>query len=396
MKILQINHLYRPFGGGERYLLDLCNILEKRGHGTVILSSRHQENYHVEGRKEYFIDNSFGLKSGMMMWKAVKDIVCKENPDVIHIHETFIFLSPVILRGLMRIKPIVQTLHTAFYFCPKISNMKILPNQEICSYAMGVKCLIHGCLQELNLRLALNLLWRKWVTRKVDCVVAPSQYIKEEAVRNGIAAEKIEVIPHFTEKNLRNEYVEPEENSILFVGRIDPLKGISELIKALSIIREQPWKAYIIGIGNGLQGYEIFAQDMGIREKTVFLNNLDYADLDKYYQKASVVVFPSMNPESFGLVGIEAMSFGRPVVAFDVGGPREWLIDGETGFLVKRGDVKELSLRINQLLEDVSLAKKMGLEGLKRVNERYRKEIHLKRLLTIYEEVIQIRRQKGS
>ncbi len=330
------------------------------------------------------------------MWKAVKDIVCKENPDLIHIHETFVFLSPVILRRLMRLKPIVQTLHTAFYFCPKISNMKILPNQKICSYAMGVKCLIHGCLQELNLRLALNMLWRKWVTRKVDCVVAPSQYIKEEAVRNGIAAEKIEVIPHFTEKNLRNEYVEPEENSILFVGRIDPLKGISELIKALSIIREQPWKAYIIGIGNGLQGYEIFAQDMGIREKTVFLNNLDYADLDKYYQKASVVVFPSMNPESFGLVGIEAMSFGRPVVAFDVGGPREWLVDGKTGFLVKRGDVKGLSLRINQLLEDASLAKRMGLEGQRRVNERYRKEIHLKRLLTIYEEVIQIRRQKGS
>ncbi len=87
--------------------------------------------------------------------------------------------------------------------------------------------------------------------------------------------------------------------------------------------------------------------------------------------------------------------FGRPVVAFDVGGPREWLVDGKTGFLVKRGDVKEFSLRIEQLLEDAPLAKRMGLEGQRRVNERYRKEIHLKRLLSIYEEVIQIRRQKG-
>lgn len=392
MKVLHIHHLYRPFGGGERYLLDLCDILEERGHRTVIISSRHQENYHIEGRKEYFIDSSFGLKSGLKMWKVVRDIARQENPDLIHFHETLVFLSPFILRKLMRLKPTVQTLHTAFYFCPKAT--KILPNREICFYAMGVKCITSGCLPEIDQRLALNMLWRKWVTAKADRVVVPSLYIKEEAVRNGITAEKVAVIPHFTEKNLQNEYVEPEDNSILFVGRTDPLKGIRELIAALSLIKEKIWKAYILGIGDGLNEREKMAEDKGIKERIIFLNNLDYASLDEYYQKASVVVFPSMSPESFGLVGIEAMSFERPVVAFDVGGPREWLVDGKTGFLVKRGDVKELSLRIDQLLEDASLAKRMGLEGQIRVNERYRKEMHLKSLLTIYEEAIKRKHSK--
>jgi glycosyltransferase involved in cell wall biosynthesis len=239
------------------------------------------------------------------------------------------------------------------------------------------------------------MLWRKCVTTRADRVVAPSQYIKEEAVRNGITPEKVEVVPHFTEKNPLNAYVEPEGNSILFAGRTDPLKGIRELICALSLMRKNPWKAYIAGIGDGLNAYEKMAQDAGIRERVVFLGNLDYADLDEYYQKASVIVFPSMSPESFGLVGIEAMSFGRPVVAFDVGGPREWLEDGKTGFLVKRGDVKGLSRRIEQLLGDSSMAKKMGLEGQKRVNERYRKEGHFNRLLTLYEDVIQ-RRGKNT
>ncbi|MBE7445624.1 MAG: glycosyltransferase family 4 protein [Planctomycetia bacterium] len=392
MNILQINHLYRPFGGGERYLLDLCNILEESGHGTVIVSSRHPQNYHIKGRKEYFIDGSFGLKSGLKMWKVVRDIVRLENPHLIHFHETLAFLSPFILRRLMRLKPTIQTLHTAFYFCPKTT--KILPNRDICFYAMGFKCITNGCLPEINLRLALNMLWRKWVTAKADRVVVPSLYIKEEAVRNGIASEKVAVIPHFTEKNLQNKYVEPEGSSILFMGRTDPLKGIHELIAALNLIKEKTWKAYILGIGDDLNEYEKMAQDMGIKARIMFLNNLDYADLDKYYQRASVVVFPSMSPESFGLVGIEAMSFGRPVVAFDVGGPREWLVDEKTGFLVKRGDVKGLSLRINQFLEDASLAKQMGLEGQRRVNRRYRKEIHLKRLLTIYEEALETRRQK--
>ncbi len=394
MKVLHIHHLYRSFGGGEQYLLDLCNILEEREHETVIVSSLHQKNYHIEGRGEYFIDSSFGLKSGLKMWKAVRDIVCQENPDLIHLHETLVFLSPFIIRKLMRFKPMVQTLHTSFYFCPKGS--KILPDHEICYYAMGTRCITRGCLREINFRLAFNMLWRKWVTKKADCVVVPSQYLKEEAVRNGIPPEKVKVIPHFTEKNLRNEYVESEGNSILFVGRTDPLKGIRELISALSFVRTKTWKAYILLIGDGLREYEKMVQDAGIKERVIFLNNLDYTDLDTYYQKASVFVFPSMSPESFGLVGIEAMSFGRPVVAFDVGGPREWLVDGKTGFLVKRGDVKGLSLRIDQLLGDSPMAKKMGLEGQKRVNERYRKEVHFNRLFTLYEEVIKRRGKKSK
>lgn len=262
MKVLHIHHLYRPFGGGERYLLDLCNILEEKGHRTAIISSRHQKNYHIEGRGEYFIDSSFGLKSGLKMWKVVRDIICQENPDLIHLHETLVFLSPFIIRKLMRFKPTVQTLHTSFYFCPKGS--KILPNQEICSYAMGDKCIARGCLREINVRLALNMLWRKWVTTRADCVVVPSQYLQEEAVRNGITPEKVRVIPHFTEKNLLNEYVEPEGNSILFVGRTDPLKGIRELISALSLIKEKIWEAYILGIGDGLNEYEKTAQDAGL------------------------------------------------------------------------------------------------------------------------------------
>lgn len=394
MKVLHIHHLYRPFGGGERYLLDLCDILEERGHRTTVVSSKHSENYHRENRKEFFIDRSFGLRTGYKMLGMVKDIVRRENPDILHLHETFVFMSPFIIRRLINLKPAVQTIHTSFFFCPK--DTKILPNGEFCYDAMGSKCIMNGCLREVNLRLAFNKSWRNWVTRKVDKVIVPSRYLKEEAIRNGIPAKKLEVIPHFTGKNIHGEYVEPEKDSILFAGRTDPIKGISELLKSLSLIRERTWKAYIIGLGDGLQKYEKMAHDLGIKEKVVFLGNLDYADLDEYYQKASVVIFPSMSPESFGLVGIEAMSFGRPVVSFDVGGPREWLIDGKTGFLVNRGDVKGLSLRIAQLLGDAFMAKRMGLEGQRRVNERYRKETHLKRLLTIYEEVIQMRRQKGS
>ena len=397
MKILHIHHHYRPFGGGEKYLLDLCSALENKGHRNVIISAGHPQNYHFKNRTEIFVDGSFGFRSGLRMWKIFKDILNKEKPDIIHIHETFIFVSSFIIKRLINFKPTVQTLHVPFYFCPNYT--KILPDGHICCHRMGAKCLLRGCLRGVNPMLALNMLWRSYVTRKINKVIVPSHSLQEEAIRNGVAVEKLEVIPHFTQKNLCCEYIEPEKNTILFVGRMDPLKGLSELINALSMIKGLTWKAYVIGSENGSHEYEKILHDSGIEDRIVFTGKLDPSDLDKFYQRASIVVFPSISPEAFGLVGIEAMSFGRPVVSFDVGGPKEWLADEKTGFLVKRGDTKRLSLRISQLLKDGSLAKKFGLEGQKRVNEQYREEMHICKVLSVYGEVIDRRadiRSKSS
>jgi glycosyltransferase involved in cell wall biosynthesis len=90
------------------------------------------------------------------------------------------------------------------------------------------------------------------------------------------------------------------------------------------------------------------------------------------------------------------MAFGKPVIAFDSGGIRDWLVDGDTGFLVRRGDIKGLAEKILQLLKDNSLASKMGGKGKKRVEECYRKKIHVKRLLEVYDEVINSRVKKDK
>ena len=394
MTILQVHFRYDRFGGGERYFFNLCNALEEKGHKVIVVSSRHTDNYHAKERKEIFIDRSFGLRTGYKMWGRVKDIINSEGPDVIHLHETFFFMSPYIIRRLIELKPTVQTLHNSIFFCPR--HTKILHGGDICNYGMGARCISSGCVREIDLPLAFNMFWRILVTRKVDKVIVPSHYLKEESIRNGIPSEKIEVVPHFTDKNPKNEYIEPETDSILFVGRTDLLKGIRELVNALSLIKERSWKAYIIGTGDEPEKYIRLSQDLGLGERIIFLKNLDYEAIDEYYQRASMVVFPSMCAESFGLVGIEAMSFGRPVIAFDVGGPREWLVDGETGFIVKRGDIKGLADRIVELLEDEQLARRMGQQGQERVEKYYRKEMHLKQLLTIYEEAVKKQKEKGS
>ena len=120
MKILQIHWRYDNFGGGERYFFDICDALEQQGHKIIVLSSHSSENYHRGGdRKEYFVEKSFGIRSGYKIRGVVENIIHNENPDVIHLHETLFFLSPLIIAKVISHFPTVQTLHTAFFFALK-------------------------------------------------------------------------------------------------------------------------------------------------------------------------------------------------------------------------------------------------------------------------------------
>jgi glycosyltransferase involved in cell wall biosynthesis len=101
---------------------------------------------------------------------------------------------------------------------------------------------------------------------------------------------------------------------------------------------------------------------------------------------ATVVAMPSLWPEPFGRVGLEAMAHGRAVVAFDVGGIREWLIDGETGFLVPPRDVDAMADRLTRLLDDPGLAASLGARGRARVEREFSAAEHVRRLLRLYED----------
>ncbi len=382
MKVLHF-HRWSVHGGGERYVADLCDAMARRGHQASVAVSRSgcasESGEDLEVRP---VDPSFGLRSGLRMRKRVEGIVEDWAPDLVHLHDTNCFLSPLVVERIRRKRPVIQTLHAAFCFCPV--GRKILPDGSICPYPAGRRCLLEGCLRRGDLSYGLLVMWWARTARDLDAVVVPSRSMRDEAVRNGVPPGKIEVIHPFTRKNPDDEYRSPEERTILFVGRTDPLKGMPQFLDALSLIRHGDWKAYVVGGGDRGSGGEGRTTGPGIVHKVTFLGNLPCSELDSWYRRASIVVFPSMSPESFGLVGIEAMSFGRPVVSFDVGGPREWLEDRETGYLVERGDRGALASALERLLDDGGLASRMGKAAMRRVRESFREEAHMSRLLELY------------
>jgi D-inositol-3-phosphate glycosyltransferase len=171
--------------------------------------------------------------------------------------------------------------------------------------------------------------------------------------------------------------VSSKENLLLFVGRIQPLKGIDTLIQAIAllkeegVLREHPVSLMVIGgdpeVGSEEMAAEMarlkeLCQSLGMGDLVTFLGKRDQDTLQYYYSAAEIVVVPS-HYESFGLVALEAMACGTPVVASETGGLIFLVRDGETGFHVPAGDAKALADRLKTLIQDEVLRARLGRQA---------------------------------
>ena len=213
------------------------------------------------------------------------------------------------------------------------------------------------------------------ILRNADQIIAATQAEKEQLISLYQANEnKIAIIPPGVDTSRfypipteeAKDYIgiRPEDRMILFVGRIEPLKGIETLIRAISIIRDSevmidcPHHLVIIGgepdlskncINSEMARIQKLSRDMGLEDLVIFLGKRDQDTLPYYYSAAEIVVVPS-HYESFGMVALEAMACGTPVIASQVGGLAYLVQDGNTGFFVQDGNPQDLSARLKQLI----------------------------------------------
>jgi D-inositol-3-phosphate glycosyltransferase len=151
---------------------------------------------------------------------------------------------------------------------------------------------------------------------------------------------------------------------VLFVGRLEPLKGVDVLIDAMSILAGAGSSARLLIAGGNLDGdlahtLRARVNEHRLNESVRFLGAVDQKDLATYYSAADVCAMPSFY-ESFGMVAIEAMACGTPVVASRAGGLQFTVRDGETGLLTPPGDAAALAAAIGKLLDDPALRQRLG------------------------------------
>ena len=175
---------------------------------------------------------------------------------------------------------------------------------------------------------------------------------------------------------------------MLFVGRLIPRKGLPFLIEAAKHIVKEFKETVFVIVGNGPLRNHLMAylEEINLSDNFVFLGDVNENVLPVLYNCADVFALPSIQ-EGQGIALLEAQAAAKPVVAFDVGGVSEAIVDKETGLLVKP-DSRELAEAILKLLSSWSLRDKMGVKGREFVLKRFSWDICAQRMLQVYREAL--------
>jgi phosphatidylinositol alpha-mannosyltransferase len=161
---------------------------------------------------------------------------------------------------------------------------------------------------------------------------------------------------------------------VLFVGALDRahhFKGADRLVRAFVQLRDRRSILLVVGEGELRPGLERLAGELGVADRTRFVGKVSNSDLAPFYNAADLCVLPSVPPESFGLVLIEAMASGRPVVAHNIPGVRTLVRSGVDGFLAQPGNLADLVEKIDHLVDDPELRRRMGTAGRAKVEARF-------------------------
>jgi phosphatidylinositol alpha-1,6-mannosyltransferase len=243
---------------------------------------------------------------------------------------------------------------------------------------------------------------RRNALRRGDVVLAPSKYTADHVVGSqGVAEAKVRLLgwaldPQF-ESLARNAAKTPAPASfpagrvVLTVGRWrsdERYKGVDTLITALPRLLPRWPEVQLVAVGDGddRQWLEDLAEETGVGRHVHFLSGLSYAELAACYGHSEIFALPSRG-EGFGLVYLEAMACGKPVIGGAHGGAPEVIDDGRTGYLVPHGDAIQLATAIETLLVNPEVGLEMGRRGKQRVENEFRFSIFAKSFRKILREL---------
>lgn len=396
MKILMINDYASKIGGDISYILNLKETLEKRNNVVKILSSdsrlgqKHFNHYKFKGFSKTSIFSAlFYLFNPFSLFK-LNELLKEFRPDVIHLHNIFDQASPSILLPLKNV-PTVMTIHSYELICPNVLMLSPAKSTNICKTGFSKNC--RRCIGNRYYYHKLKFALYKKLFKNVDLLIPNSKFVQR--ILNQKGYKTTETI-HYGIKSL-DFLKERDGNNILYVGRLSKEKGVKYILKALSLIIKKIPSVHldIVGVGQERKELENLSKKLKLKNHVAFIGSVPYDEVEKYYKQANIVIVSSIWPEPFGLIGPEAMSVGRPVIASNVGGIPEWLDDGKTGFLVDPGHPDQIAEKVIKLFSDRKLLEEMGKNARKKAEE-FSIEKHIDEIEKVYLEVIEKYKSKKT
>jgi glycosyltransferase involved in cell wall biosynthesis len=384
MRILLANESRAGAGGVETYLSATAEALRRRGHEVALLYANRAAE---PGATLIATTESWSVADAGL--PAVLEQVRKWRPDVCFAHN---MRELDIDAALLREGPVVKMMHGYFGTCVSGQKAFLAPAAAACTRICGPACLVYFAPRRCGRRRPLEVVRHyRWATRqralfpKYRSFVVASEHMRGEYVAHGVAPDRIQAIPLFAAEPSRPAPGGPTLD-VLFLGRMTELKGPALLLDALTrasralgrrlsvvMAGEGPLRERLRDAAAEIAGLDAtFPGWVGSRARAELLG------------RAALLAVPSVWPEPFGLVGLEAAAFGIPAVAFDVGGIREWLTDGVNGRLIPAGDTAAMGNAITALLKDPQERGRLGA-GAHAVFGRFSPDAHLSRLEAVLE-----------
>ena len=324
MRILHVADRLSDRGGADLALLGLLDALSD-GHGLHLAVGRDDGT----ARPPCPVSVVRGLDSRTRAGAELDPLLERLRPDRVHVHNV---VNPTVLEWAAG-RDAVMTVQDHRFFCP--GRGKWTSDGRICSDAMGRE-VCAGCFDDRTyFEDVLALTAERLEPLKRMRLTVLSAYMQRELVQVGMPAERITVIPPVTH-GLDLEARADGPPCVLFVGRVVEAKGIRDAIDAW---RRSGLELPLVVAGTGPLRRQVEAEGVEV------LGWLDRRRLSAAYRRAAVVLMPSRWQEPFGIVGLEALTLGTPVVAWDSGGVREWHPGDE--LLAPWGDIEGLAGALN-------------------------------------------------
>lgn len=300
-------------------------------------------------------------------WRAVR----RFRPHVVQVHESdgaLAALTVAVLRGLQRPRPLLVALLQVSYLEERKAVRPLRSGGRVLGRPSGVEIRFRW------FKAPLQILLGRLTTWAADRVLAPSAATSAE-IRRDYRVEDVGVVPNVTGGLEVGPLGEPEGEPgyLLFVGRLRIRKGVEVLLEALRELRGRVPSVVLRIAGNGehRERLERRTAELGLEQAVTFLGTCDAARVRTLLRGAAALVVPSTY-EGMPLVVLEAMEAGVPVVASQVSGIPEVVVDGETGWLVPPEEPEALAQALEAVLSDPGEARRRGAAGRKRIEERYR------------------------
>lgn len=415
MRIILVNYRYFFSGGPERYMFNVKDLLERKGHIVIPYSIRHALNENSEyesdflsaigkGDEVYFCDMSKTSVSSMVRgfsrmvysWEARKSFnkfIAKYKPDVIYVlyYQNKMSCSIVDAAYAAGV-PVVHRIsdYSLAVPCSMMYNHRKRRLCEKCLggtyiHAMLDRCIYNSAVYSATKILALKVQNWRHVYKKTAAYIFPSAFTMRKYIEAGFERKKLHFIPTFFNKTLLEHMDIVWGDYALYVGRIDPDKGIRTMVEAFA---GTPYKLKIVGYTSKGHLEELHDSIRSIPHHIEFLGKMNFVEIQKIMSKCLFTVIPSEWYDNLPNTLLESFAMKKCVVASNIGSLAENVENRKTGLLFESKNADDLRRKAGYLFQNRDKAREWGLNAATLIESRFSAEAHYRSLMGIFNDVI--------